>query len=216
MGLLQRFRTSRKQAGDPDNDRVTFFHPSLATSRAKMFKMLALAFGIITLTMFAMLSLYFGAYYRQTENAYRLTVLIIDLDSAAATLSRSTLAPPGTIGYDALLGPQVTAAARNYRTRIGPQTNSTYYSLGYVFPSAEQLAQFSLPVRLQNGELQYTQGVNASQYAADAISNQDYFGAIVVNGNATTAALQALSSGSNQYSRGCKPPASGSFSETRR
>lgn len=201
MGIPSRFRTSSKQAGSEDVDRVGLFHPSLAANRKKMFKMLGLAFLIITLTMFAMLSLYFGAYYRQTENTYRLTILVLDLDSAAASLSRSALAPPGAIGYEALLGPQVTSAAQNYLARIGPQTNSTYWSLGYVFPSEAELAKFSLPVRLQNGDLQYTQGLNASQYAADAITNQDYFGAIVVNGNATTAALQALSSGSMDYSR---------------
>lgn len=57
-----------------------------------------------TLRCWAILGLYFGTYFRQEENAYRLTVRILDMDSQYAKQVAS--APP------AILGPAVVEAAK--------------------------------------------------------------------------------------------------------
>ncbi|KAJ9114042.1 hypothetical protein QFC22_005862 [Naganishia vaughanmartiniae] len=190
------FKTSTKQPnGDPQ---VGLFHKSLRAERKTVFKMAFICFLIITVCMFTALPIYFGAYYRQTENAYRLTCLILDLDSAASTLSRSPLSPSAATGgaYTALLGPLITSAARNYLdTRSGRNVNSTYWSLGYRFPSPETLAQFSLPVRGSDGVISYTPGVNASEWARERVDQQDVWAVLLVNGNATMDALRAINGG---------------------
>lgn len=145
---------------------------------------------------------YFGAYYRQTENAYRLTCLILDLDSAASTLSNSPLSPSLTTGaYTAILGPLVTAAAERYLTTIAPHVNSTYWSLGYQFPSTETLASFSLPLKDADGQIRYTPGLNASEWAMERVNQQDVWAVVIVNGNATMSALNAISGGGQGYDR---------------
>lgn len=147
-------------------------------------------------------TVYFGAYYRQTENTYRLTCLILDLDSAASTLSNSPLSPSLTTGaYTAILGPLVVAAAQRYLTTVLPNDNSTYWSLGYQFPTQETLSQFSLPVKDADGQVRYTQGVNASEWAREKVDNQDVWAVVIVNGNATMAALNAVSGGGESYDR---------------
>ncbi|KAJ9117409.1 hypothetical protein QFC24_006505 [Naganishia onofrii] len=206
MGL----RTSTKQPnGDPQ---VGLFHKSLQAERKTVFKM---AFIASPLPEYLYLNsaylnlfrsslvlpnhyLYFGAYYRQTENAYRLTCLILDLDSAASTLSRSTLSPSAATGggYTALLGPLITSAAQTYlATRSGSNVNSTYWSLGYQFPSSETLAQFSLPLRGSDGAVTYTPGINASEWARERVDQQDVWAVLLVNGNATMDALSATNGG---------------------
>ncbi|KAJ9093878.1 hypothetical protein QFC21_006251 [Naganishia friedmannii] len=181
-------KTSTKQPnGDPQ---VGLFHNSLQAERKTVFKM---AF-ILNATQ----TVYFGAYYRQTENAYRLTCLILDLDSAASTFSHSTLSPSATTGgaYTALLGPLITSAAQNYlATRSGANVNSTSWSLGYQFPSTETLAQFSLPVRGSDGAVTYTPGINASEWARERVNEQDVWAVVLVNGNATMDALHAINGG---------------------
>lgn len=147
-------------------------------------------------------SVYFGAYYRQTANAYRLTCLILDLDSAASTLSTSPLSPSLTTGaYSAILGPLVTAAAERYLTTVAPNVNSTYWSLGYQFPSQETLASFSLPLKDADGQVRYTTGLNASDWAMERVNQQDVWAVVIVNGNATMSALNAVSGGGEEYDR---------------
>lgn len=160
--LFRKSRTSPNQLDNP-HKRIGFVDRSIKDSRKIYFRTLLFAFIIITFLFLVLQSLYFGVYYRQAENTYRLTVLILNLDSAASTLSRSTLSPYSTSGgYTAVLDPQVVHAAQQYRERIGPQTNATYYSLGYLFPSAEQLSQFCLPVKNAQGEVEFSPGLNAS------------------------------------------------------
>ncbi len=158
-------------------------------------------FLLITFSMFAMLSIYFGAYLRQTENANRLTVLVLDLDSAASTLSSSTLAPAANTGsYTAILGPAVTSAAESYLTRQGA-INASYWTLGYVFPAEDVLSTFSLPLKNSAGEIEYTSGVNASEWAMQQVLDQTYWAVVIVNGNATMQALNSVSNGGNTYDR---------------
>ncbi|KAJ9105007.1 hypothetical protein QFC20_004448 [Naganishia adeliensis] len=194
MGL----KTSTKQPnGEPQ---VGLFDASMKNERKTYFKMTFLCFCIITVCMFTFLPIYFGAYYRQTENAYRLTCLILDLDSAASTLSNSPLSPSLTTGaYTAILGPLVTAAAERYLTTIAPHVNSTYWSLGYQFPSTETLASFSLPLKDADGQIRYTPGLNASEWAMERVNQQDVWAVVIVNGNATMSALNAISGGGQGY-----------------
>jgi hypothetical protein len=175
--------------------------------------------------MWTMLPVYFGSYYRsvhpplplsclacsydtfcssnrQTENTHRLKIIILDLDSAAATLSQSTLTPTLTTGaYNAILGPAIVSSAQNYLTNIAPQTNSTLWSLGYVFPTQEEISQFSLPVRGNDGRYTYTPGVNATEWAMEKVHNQDVWGVVLIHGNATQDALNAISMGGQGYDR---------------
>ncbi|GHJ90006.1 hypothetical protein NliqN6_6408 [Naganishia liquefaciens] len=191
-------KTSTKQ---PDGKpQVGLFDPSLKNERKSMFKMVLICFSLITVCAFTLLPVYFGAYYRQTENTYRLTCLILDLDSAASTLSNSPLSPSLTTGaYTAILGPLVTAGAQQYLTQVAPNDNSTYWSLGYQFPSEETLSQFSLPLKDADGQIRYTPGVNASEWAMERVNNQDVWAVVIVNGNATMDALNAVSNGGQQY-----------------
>ena len=78
--------------------------------RKTIIKMVLIAFGLISFFMMAFESFYFGAYFRQTENAYRLTVRVLDLDSQYA----STVAGAPA----AVLGPAVVQAARNGMSEI--------------------------------------------------------------------------------------------------
>ncbi|KAI5449662.1 hypothetical protein NCC49_004123 [Naganishia albida] len=191
-------KTSTKQPnGQPQ---VGLFDASMENERKTYFKMTFLCFCIITVCMFTFLPIYFGAYYRQTANAYRLTCLILDLDSAASTLSTSPLSPSLTTGaYSAILGPLVTAAAERYLTTVASNVNSTYWSLGYQFPSQETLASFSLPLKDADGQVRYTTGLNASDWAMERVNQQDVWAVVIVNGNATMSALNAVSGGGEGY-----------------
>ena len=89
--------------------------------RKAIIKMVLIAFGLITASpsprpcdlsdcaaqvfMLGFESWYFGSYFRQDENAYRLTVRILDLDSQYA----STVAGAPA----AILGPAIVQAANN-------------------------------------------------------------------------------------------------------
>lgn len=95
----------------------------------------------------------------------------------------------------------MTAAAQRYLTTVAPNDNSTYWSLGYQFPSGETLAQFSLPLKGVDGQIRYTPGVNASEWAMAKVNNQDVWAVVIVNGNATMDALNAVSNGGQQYDR---------------
>ncbi len=146
---------------------------------------------------------YWGSYFRQTENARRLTVLIVDLDSAAAELSSSALSPSVTTGsYSAILGPIVVSTAQTYIQRL-EHVNTTYWTLGYVFPPQDQISQFSLPLKNADGAIAYTTGVNASEWAMDLVLDQTYWAVVIINGNATMQALNSVSDGGNSYTRKC-------------
>lgn len=150
--------------------------------------------------MWLFLSIYFGSYYRQTENTYRLKTLILDLDSAASTLSSSPLSPNPN-PYTAVLGPEITAAAERYLQQVQPKTNSTTWALGYTFPTQEEVQQFSLPYRQQGGGIGYTPGIDAEQWAKDKVHDQDVWAVVLVRGNATLLALEALAGRGGEYDR---------------
>lgn len=109
------------------------------------------AFMAITVAMFTLLPIYFGAYYCQEENAYRVTMRIIELDSAAS--------PSGTPN-GALLGPVVVEAAMN-SIRMKP-----HYHLGYQIETDTN--QFSL----DNVNGMGNRGVDADEYARHLVNEQ--------------------------------------------
>lgn len=162
--------SSTTPSGD---ERVPYSHPSLKQARRTHAKYVIGAFLAITVIAFTLLPLYWGAYYRQEENAYRLTVRIIDLDSQAL--------PNG----GAILGPAVVAAAMN-NARAMP-----HYHLGWQYE--DRLDRFSLAASAGAPTNVSTRGIDADMYARDLVNNQDVFGAIVIHSNATSAAQQAFS-----------------------
>jgi hypothetical protein len=58
-----------------------------------------------------------------------------------------------------------------------------------------------LPLKDADGQIRYTQGLNASEWAREKVDRQDVWAVVVVNGNATMAALNAVSGGGESYDR---------------
>lgn len=84
-----------------------------------------------------------------------------------------------------MLGPAVqNAIAQNIQTYPG-------YHLGWDIASSEDLSMFKLT---DNG-----QGINASTYARDLVTDQTVFGVIIINANATAAATEAVQQGQTSY-----------------
>lgn len=151
--------------------------PTIAKERSQVLKMVATVTALATIVIFTVQALYFGAYFRQEENAYRLTVRIIDMDSQYA----STVAGAPT----AILGPAVVQAAQQ------DAAASPGYHLGWQYASADDLQMFRVT---QDG-----QGQNASEYARQIVLNQDVFGVILISSNATVLATEAALTGNTAY-----------------
>lgn len=162
--------------------RHAFWHGSLKQQRREWFKIELIAFVAVIVSIFTLMPLYFGSYYKQEENAYRVTCRIIDLDSEAS--------PPGSAN-GALLGPAVYRAVQ---MNIAAKPS---YHLGWQFE--ENLERFSLS---GNGvpEDVSSRGIDADEYARQLVNNQDVFGVVVIHANATSAATQAYQQGSVDYS----------------
>lgn len=152
--------------------RVGFFDDSLKQARKIHYKFVGIAFAAITILAFGLLSLYWGSYFAQEANAYRLTVRIIDLDSQALP------------GGGAVLGPAVVQATMN-NARAMP-----HYHLGWQYEGS--LERFSLGNQPGAPANVSSRGIDASQYARDLVLNQDVFGVVLIHANATSAALQAF------------------------
>jgi hypothetical protein len=127
-------------------------------------------FGLISLFMFLFLSIYFGSYYEQIPRATHFTIQIIDLDS---------LASPSTAAHPAILGPAVNNAVL--------AANQVEPHLGWFETDDATLQTF----RLSEGG----QGMVASEYAIQRIENQDVWGVLIVNANATSGVWAALTAG---------------------
>lgn len=135
------------------------------------YKFLGIAFAAITITFWLLMSLYWGSYYRQDENAYRLTVRIIDLDSQAYTTADG-----------AVLGPAVVQAAQMNELAMPD------YHLGWQFE--QDLERFSLAAPGTYGNLS-DRGIDVDTYARDLVLDQTVFGVIIIHSNATSAATMA-------------------------
>jgi hypothetical protein len=84
---------------------------------------------------------------------------------------------------------------------VAPLTNSTTWALGYPFPTDEQLSEFSLPYRNNQGEIGYTPGVDPEEWAKEKVHGQTYWAVVLVRGNATLLALEALAGRVDSYDR---------------
>jgi hypothetical protein len=93
-----------------------------------------------------------GAYFRQTETLYRLTVALIDLDSPGAT----------ALGRTAVLGPALLAAPGML---MGPH-------LGFVEVE-------NTPFDISNATGSERRGINVYKWAEAAVVNEDYHGVII-------------------------------------
>jgi len=150
---------------------------ALASERKTVLKMMLIALGLTTALIWTILALYFGAYYRQEQNAYRLTVRILDMDSQYA----STVAGAPA----AILGPAVVEAAQQNRQSM------PHYHLGWQIADSSELQN----LRVQQGG----QGINASDYASQLVLNQDVWAVILINPNATVLATEAATTGNAAY-----------------
>ncbi|KAL7338898.1 hypothetical protein BJY59DRAFT_727317 [Rhodotorula toruloides] len=151
---------------------VQLWDASLKGARWTFVKSAALGIALTTFFMWACLPIYWGSYFRQPENLYRLTVGLIDLDSPGAQAAgRTPVAGP------ALLAAPAQLAGTNH---LGFRTlDNTRFDVSSATGGAPR-------------------GVDVHVWAADAVQNEDYFGVIIANANATVAAIsayEALSSG---------------------
>jgi len=166
----------------PDGSpRQPFYAKQMRNERSEIYNKIVFAFLAVSFSVFAFQSWYFGSYYRLQENAYRLTVRIIDLDSRYA---QSLAGAPA-----AVLGPNVVYAAQNNAA------NYPGFHLGWQYATEEELSMLKLT---PDG-----QGVNATTYANQLVQNQDVFAVILIHPNATVRATEAAQQGSTGYdSRG--------------
>ncbi|GAA6041977.1 hypothetical protein JCM8097_009127 [Rhodosporidiobolus ruineniae] len=126
---------------------------------------------LVTIFMWTCLPIYWGAYFRQPQNLYRLTVALIDLDT------------PGSqaLGRTPVVGPALLAA---------PSQLTGTHHLGFV-------EHDNTLFDISNATAQPQRGVNVYQWAEHAVVNEDYFAVIIANPNATSASLSAYESLAN-------------------
>lgn len=101
-----------------------------------------------------------------------LTIEVIDLDSLAS--------PEGSVAHPAILGPAV-------RQQVQMTLASPLPNLGYYVADAATTQQFRLT---PSG-----QGIDAFEYSTAKVQNQDIWGAMIVNANATSGVWDAITAG---------------------
>ncbi|UZJ52485.1 hypothetical protein CBS101457_001805 [Exobasidium rhododendri] len=179
MGLLADLFHDKTPTGE---QRYPFWHNSFKQQRKQWFKLEIIAFCAITVSIFTLLPLYYGSYYKQEQNAYRLTVRIIDLDSQASPIGSTNAA---------LLSPAVQEAIES---NIAAQPG---FHLGWQFE--DDLGRFALTGYGVPTDVS-PRGIDADEYASQLVLDQTVFGAVVIHANATSAATQAYQQGSANYS----------------
>lgn len=118
-----------------------------------------------------LMSVYFGSYYRQIQRSPHLSIEVIDLDS---------LASPVGSAHPAVLGPAV-------REQVQTRLSTPLPNLGYYIADDAALQQFRLTT---DG-----QGIDAFDYAMAKVDNQDVWGVVIVNANATSGVWAAITAG---------------------
>ena len=113
-----------------------------------------------------------GSYYAQIPRASHFSIEVIDLDS---------LASPSTAAHPSILGPAVKSAIL--------QAEMTLPHLGWYEDDSSTLRQFRLT---PDG-----QGLDPYQYGVNAVNNQNVWGVMIVNANATSGVWSAITSGTN-------------------
>jgi hypothetical protein len=151
MGVLADLFHDKTPAGE---QRYPFWHKSFQQQRKQWFKVHLIAFFAITISIFTLLPLYYGSYYKQEENAYRLTIRIIDLDTEASPLGSANAA---------LVGPAIQAAVQK---NVAAKPN---YHLGWQFEDNLQrfaLTGFGVPESVSS------RGIDADEYAIQLVDEQ--------------------------------------------
>ncbi|BGP23902.1 responseto drug-related protein [Rhodotorula toruloides] len=144
---------------------VQLWDASLKGARRSFIRSAALGLVLTTFFMWACLPIYWGSYFRQPENLYRLAVGLVDLDSPGAQAAGQT-----PVAGPALLAAPAQLAGTNH---LGFHTlDNTRFDISSASGSTSR-------------------GVDVHKWAADAVQNEDYFGVIIANANATTAAVSA-------------------------
>ncbi|GJN89695.1 hypothetical protein Rhopal_002682-T1 [Rhodotorula paludigena] len=161
--------TLREDAEDAHGPlQVSLWDSALAEGRKAFLKSALLGLVLTTLCMFAVLPIYWGAYFRQEENLYRLTVALVDLDSPGAAAAGRTPA----------LGPALTASPAAI-------DSAQQYHLGFNVID-------NTPFDISAATGSSPRGLDVHEWAAQAIQDEDYFGVIIANANATTSAVSAF------------------------
>ncbi|WWC92394.1 uncharacterized protein L201_007351 [Kwoniella dendrophila CBS 6074] len=151
--------------------RVGFFSKELKDGKKEWAKLTFMTFGMITIFMFLFLSIYFGSYYKQVPRAAHLSIEVIDLDSIASPIG---------VPHPAILGPAMINAIQNDVKAAAPH-------LGWYFADNSTLQQFRLS---GNG-----QGLDPYAYAEQKVLNQDVWGVLIINSNATRGVWSGLTQG---------------------
>ncbi|POY73674.1 hypothetical protein BMF94_3209 [Rhodotorula taiwanensis] len=158
-------------------DGISLWDPSLKNERKSFLKSWGLGFLLANVFMWAFLPIYWGSYFRQPQELHRLGVALVNLDSRGASAA----------GVDPALGPVLIEA---------PNQLGTKNHLGFV---EVDNAQFDIS-SVTGGQ---ANGADVHQWARHAVINEDYFGVIIANANATVAALDAyntvIGGGTTQY-----------------
>ncbi|KAK8850590.1 hypothetical protein IAR55_004509 [Kwoniella newhampshirensis] len=150
--------------------RIGFFSADMFQAKRTWAKLTFLTFGLITVFMFLFLSIYFGSYYKQIPRADHFSIELLLLD---------TLASPAGSPHPAILGPALRQAVS--------QALTTQPHLGWWEADAATLQT----LRIAPGG----QGLDPYEYAMARVLNQDVWGVIIVNANATSGVWAGLTEG---------------------
>ncbi|GAA6059455.1 hypothetical protein JCM10212_005394 [Sporobolomyces blumeae] len=155
----------RQSSKDHGPRTVSLFSSEIKGPRRAFWKAAAWGTFCTTLCLWAVLPIYWGAYYRQAQNLYRLTIALVDLDSPGAQAA----------GLTPTLGPALLAA---------PNLVDLPYHIEYVTVD-------NTPFDISAATGGQQRGVDVHEWARKVLHDEDYFGAIIANANATVAASSA-------------------------
>ncbi|GAA5967376.1 hypothetical protein JCM3765_000506 [Sporobolomyces pararoseus] len=158
---------SREETQDGPTS-VSLFSSELKGPRTSFLKAALWGLFCTTLAMYAFLPIYWGAYYRQSQNLKRLTIALVDLDTPGAQAA----------GLNPTIGPALLR---------GPSLIKEKYHLEYL-----EVDNTQFDISSATGGVQ--RGVDVHEWALKSAHNEDYFGIIVANANATVAASSAFDS----------------------
>ncbi|WRT70772.1 uncharacterized protein IL334_007771 [Kwoniella shivajii] len=150
--------------------RIGFFSKEMKDGKKEWAKLTFMTFGMITIFMFLFLSIYFGSYYDQISRASHFSIEVLDLDSIAS---------PSSSSHPAILGPAIRTAIQQ-NMAIEPH-------LGWYEADPSTLSNFRI---VQGG-----QGLDPYSYAEQKVLNQDVWGVLIVNSNATSGVWRGLTEG---------------------
>jgi hypothetical protein len=132
---------------------ISLFSSEIKAARNSFFKAALWGLFCTTICLFAALPIYWGAYYRQSQNLYRLTIGLVDLDTPGAQAA----------GLNPTLGPALLR---------GPSLIQEKYHLEYITIDNTQF-----DISAATGGTQ--RGVDVHKWAQKVVHNEDYFGLIV-------------------------------------